>query len=110
MNVVARTDGGVTVLEVTGEIDGRTAPAFQEQVLAGLAPEARVLLDLAGVTFLSSAGLRALLLAHREATGRRARLVLVGLSEELRTTMGATGFLKFFTVRESLVEAVAALE
>jgi anti-sigma B factor antagonist len=110
VNVATRTHGGVTVLEVSGEIDGRTAPAFQEQVLAGLGPEARVALDLAGVTFLSSAGLRALLLVHREASGRRARLVLVGLSEDLRTTMTATGFLRFFTVRESVVEAVAALE
>lgn len=110
MRVAARDEGGVTVLEVSGELDGRTAPAFQEQVLSGLAPGARVLLDLTGVSFLSSAGLRALLLAHREATGRSARLALVGLSDDLRATMSATGFLKFFTVRESLVEAIAALE
>ena len=110
MNVAARAEGLVTVLEVSGEIDGRTAPELQKRVLGGLAPKGRVLLDLGRVTFLSSAGLRALLLTHREAADRRARLVLVGLSEDLRTTMSATGFLKFFTVRESLADGLAALE
>jgi anti-sigma B factor antagonist len=110
VNVTARADGAVTVLEVSGEIDGQCAPAFVEQVRGSLAPEGRLLLDFAGVTFLSSAGLRALLLTHREAAGRRARLVLVGLSEDLRTTMSATGFLKFFVVHESVAAGVAALE
>ncbi len=110
MNVTARTAGVVTVLEVTGEIDGQCAPAFVQQVLASLAPEGRLLLDMAGVTFLSSAGLRALHLAHRQAAERRARLVLAAVSEDLRTTMSATGFLKFFTIRETVEDAVSVLE
>jgi anti-sigma B factor antagonist len=110
MELVARTEGRVAVLEVSGEVDGRTAPAFQEQVLARVAADGRLLLDLGGVTFLSSAGLRALLLVHREAALRRARLVLVGASENLRTTMSATGFLKFFTLRGTAAEGLAALE
>ncbi len=110
MNVTVRAAGLVTVLEVSGEIDGQCAPAFVDQVLARLAPEGRLLLDMAGVTFLSSAGLRALLLAHREASDRRARLVLAGVSEDLRTTMSATGFLKFFTIRETVEDAVSVLE
>ncbi len=110
MNVTARAAGLVTVLEVSGEIDGQCAPAFVDQVLASLAPEGRLLLDMAGVTFLSSAGLRALLLAHREAADRRARLVLAAVSEDLRTTMTATGFLKFFTIRETVEDAVSLLE
>jgi anti-sigma B factor antagonist len=110
MNVEARAEGAVTVLEVSGEIDGKTAPAFQEQVLGRLAPEGRVLLDLGRVTFLSSAGLRALLLTHREAAARDTRLVLVGLNEAVKTTMSATGFLKFFTVRDALADGLAAVE
>ena len=110
MNVAARTENRVTVLAVSGEIDGKTAPAFQEQVLPKLEPEGRVVLDLAGVTFLSSAGLRALLLLHREAAARHVRVVLVGLSENIKTSMSATGFLKFFTVRDALADGLVALE
>ncbi len=109
MTVSARSEGRVVVLEVSGDIDGRSAPALQEQLLPRIEAEGRVLLDLKGVGFRSSAGLRALLLTHREAGSKRAQLVLVGLSQELRATMSATGFLRYFTVCESLADGLSAL-
>lgn len=110
MNVFARAEGHITVLEIEGNIDGKTAPLFQEPVLSHIKPEARLLLDLSQVEFMSSAGLRAMLLIYREAGSKQVRLVLVGLNENIRTTMIATGFLKFFTVLESLADGLAALE
>ena len=110
MNISARTEGRVVVLEVEGDVDGKTAPAFQEQVLARIEPEGLVLLDLNRVGFMSSAGLRVLLLTYREVGSRKARVVLVGLNDGVRTSMSATGFLKYFTVRESLAEGLSALE
>lgn len=110
MEISARMEGAVTVLAVSGDIDGKTAPAFQEQALAQIAPEGRILLDLEKVGFMSSAGLRVMLLTHREATGKKARVVLSGLNEGVRTSMAATGFIKFFTVRTSLAEGLAELE
>ena len=110
MEISASKAGAIVVLEVSGDIDGKTAPAFQEQVLAQIAPEARILLDLGKVGFMSSAGLRVMLLTYREATGKKARLVLSGLNDGVRTSMSATGFIKFFNVRGSRAEALAALE
>jgi anti-sigma B factor antagonist len=110
MEISARNEGSVAVLEVAGDIDGKTAPAFQAQVLTQIQPGARILLDMEKVGFMSSAGLRVMLLTYREATGKQARLVLSGLNEGVRTSMAATGFIKFFTVRGSLAEGLAALE
>jgi anti-sigma B factor antagonist len=110
VNVAARTEGRITVLEVSGDIDGKTAPAFQEQVLPRIDPGGRVLLDLSRVGFMSSAGFRTLLLTHREAGSKQARVVLVGLNEGIQTSMSATGFLRYFTVRVSLADGLAALE
>ena len=110
MNVAVRAEGRVAVLEIEGDIDGKTAPAFQAQVLARMEPEGRLLLDLGRVAFMSSAGLRVLLLTYRDAGAKRVRVVLVGLNENVRSSMSATGFLKYFAVRESLAEGLAALE
>lgn len=110
MEIAARKEGAVTVLEVSGDIDGKTAPAFQEQALAQFAPGARILLDLEKVGFMSSAGLRVMLLTHREAAGKQVRLVITGLNEGVRNSMAATGFIKFFTVRDSPAAGLAALE
>jgi anti-sigma B factor antagonist len=58
---------------------------------------------------LSSAGLRLLLVLYRELTARKGKLALLGVSEDIRTVMSHTGFLSFFTLVESAVEAVQAV-
>ena len=109
MEITDRREGPVLVLAVAGDIDGKTAPAFQEQVLARIAPGERILLDLAQVGFMSSAGLRVMLLTYREAGAKQARVVLAGLSDGVRSSMSATGFIKFFAVTATVAEALAAL-
>lgn len=56
------------------------------------------MLDLGEMTYLSSAGLRVLLLAYRRAQESGARIVLVDLPPDVREVMSATGFLDFFEV------------
>jgi len=50
-----------------------------------------------------------LLLLYRQATAKDGKVVLVGLSDEIKDTMSMTGFLKFFVVTDSLDEGVRAL-
>jgi len=61
------------------------------------------------VSYLSSAGLRMLLLLYRQTQARRSRIALVGLSEEIRDTMSATGFLDYFVTAENVEEGRKAL-
>jgi anti-sigma B factor antagonist len=60
------------------------------------------------VDYLSSAGLRLLLLLYREIISRNGQLVLVGVYPEIRTVMSHTGFLSFFTLADSQQEALHA--
>lgn len=54
------------VLKVGGEIDMMTAPAFEHAVREALAEQpARLIIDLSGAQFFSSAGIAVLVLAHR---------------------------------------------
>jgi anti-sigma B factor antagonist len=59
---------------------------------------------------MSSAGLRALLSTYRQVTSQQVALVLVGLSEEIKDTMTATGFLNFFTVHDTVEIGLTALK
>ena len=109
MEIAVATENGVTVAEITGEIDGRSAPVFQEKVLLLITQGGRILLDLRSVPFMSSAGLRVMLLTYRESTAKSAKMVLVGMKPEIKSSMSATGFLRFFTVcdtREAGMEAL----
>lgn len=100
----------VTLITLVGDIDGNTAPGVQADVLAAAAPDSKMILDMTGVPYMSSAGLRVLLAVYRQMTAQNSQVVLVGLAEEIRDTMEVTGFLDFFTVTATLDEAYTLLQ
>jgi len=109
MEIEFETVDGITVVTLFGELDSRTAPIVQERLLDLPSPEARVLLDMSGVNYISSAGLRALLMLYRRMATSDGRVALVGLTESIRDVMTITGFLDFFAAYDTLPEGVAAL-
>lgn len=101
----------VTVVELAGELTAQTAGPTQETILklAGEQPGAKMILELSRVTFMSSAGLRLLLVVYRTISARGGKILLVGLSEDLRSTMNMTGFLDLFQHKPTLQAGLAEL-
>jgi anti-sigma B factor antagonist len=110
MDVHIRTVDEAAVVALAGEIDASSAAAAQQQILPLAGPGARLVLDMSGVTFMSSAGLRMLLSTYRQISANQGRVVLVGLSEELSDTMAMTGFLGFFTTQATVEAGLQALK
>lgn len=110
MDINIKTVEQVTVVEIIGDIDGKTAPEAQKQILPLIEPGGKILLNMSQVNFMSSAGLRMLLSTYRQVSSNNGRTVLAGLSEDLKDTMSLTGFLRFFTVYETVEEGLAALQ
>lgn len=109
MNIATHIDSGNIIATVSGEIDGKSAPQVQTELLTALEKGSRLLVDMKGVTYLSSAGLRMLLLLYRQVASKKGRVVLVGVAEEIRDTMSMTGFINFFTLAETQESGLAAL-
>jgi len=109
MNIELEEMNGVMVATLYGELDGRTAPQVQEKLLALPAPDGRALLDMSGVSYISSAGLRALLMLYRQMAAKDGRVALVGLAENIHDVMVVTGFLEFFDDYATLQEGLAAM-
>ncbi len=105
MKVKTLTLFEVTVAELSGDIDGKTAPTAQAEILPLVKPACKLILDMSDVSYMSSAGLRMLLSVRRQVP-TDGRLVLVGLSEQLQDTMSITGFLDFFTISPTIDEAL----
>jgi anti-sigma B factor antagonist len=110
MQVDKRMVDAVTVVSLTGDLDARTAPATQQELSDIIPDGAPVLLDLSRVGYVSSAGLRTMLMAYRRAQQTGTTIALVAVPETLRTILSATGFLRFFEVAETIPEAISALE
>jgi len=109
MNLNTRTENDITVISISGDVDGKSAPTAQEQILPLLKDGCKVTFDMSGVTYMSSAGLR-MLLSMRRQVPANGKIVLVGLPEQVQDTMSITGFLDFFETADTLDEAKAALK
>lgn len=109
MEVSIKTVDQVVVVDLAGEIDGKTAPMVQEQVVPQIQAASKLLLDMTKVPYMSSAGLRLMLLFYRQMASRSGRIALVGLSDDIKDTMEATGFLGYFTLSDSVESGLAAL-
>ena len=97
--------GDVKILSVRGRVDANTSEALQDVVLETAHQNQKLLLDLSQVDYMSSAGLRVMLLLHREIHDNEGRVILVGLQERIRDAMQMTGFLKHFAVGSCWVPA-----
>lgn len=98
-----------TVVHLVGDIDGSTAPEAQAKILPLAEPGCKIAVDMGGVAYMSSAGLRLLLVTYRTIKGQGGEVVLVRLPADLKDTMEMTGFLDFFQYVETLDDGLAAL-
>lgn len=92
------------VVTISGSVDGKTAPEVQAAIAPLVGAFPLLVLDLTEVGYMSSAGLRVLLLVHRNLSAKGGKAVLVGLREEIAETMRVTGFLQFFELSPTVAD------
>lgn len=84
--------GGEVVLRLTGEIDPHTAPDLERELGRVLDHDTgRLVLDLEGVSFIDSSGLRVFISAHREVSERGGRFTLRSPSDTTVRLLEVTG-------------------
>ncbi|GAA4465382.1 anti-sigma factor antagonist [Nibrella saemangeumensis] len=110
MEVTVKSEEGITVIEAAGNIDSKTAPEFQNSAVSAAEGKDKIIIDLTKVEFLSSAGLRVLLMIYRQIKANNGQVVLVGTSEDIQDVMANTGFLNFFILAENLEEGIQAFK
>jgi anti-sigma B factor antagonist len=103
-------EDGVTVAKLSGELNANTSDVAYETIISKLDNGGAVILDMERVSYMSSAGIRTLLLLYRNLTERSGKIVLVGLNDALRDTLDITGFLEYFEVQPSLEAARRVLK
>lgn len=80
------------VLVLRGELDPHTAPTLREHIDEAVAGPADVLvLDVRGLRFIDSSGLRVIIGAHKTMTARSGRLVLRDPTDTTRRLLDITG-------------------
>jgi anti-sigma B factor antagonist len=110
MDVTHEVSNGLLIIRPQSRVDSSTASAF-EALCASLIDEgpARVVIDFSEVDYISSAGLRALLVAAKKAKSLGGALTLCGLSGGVREVMAVSGFDTILGAHPSVSEARTAL-
>ncbi|MCU0475278.1 MAG: STAS domain-containing protein [Anaerolineae bacterium] len=107
MNIQATNAGQITVLQASGRIDSmnaqQLADTFNAQISAG---QTQLVLDLAGVDYMSSAGLRELVNALKKLKKVAGDLRLAQPSKRVREVMEMAGLDTIFLIFETSAEAI----
>lgn len=99
-----------TIVELVGRIDNVTSADIESQINAALdASPSALVLDFSGITFVSSIGLRVLLMAAKRCRKQNAGLALHSVAPAIVELFGLSGLKAFFPVHESREAAVAAV-
>jgi len=108
VQITQSTQDGIAILRLAGNLDSATAPALQSAVSAVVA-EKWLALDLGGVGFVASAGLRVILSVAKQAHARGGALAAFGLSTPVSETFEISGFGRLIAIAATEAEAVQVL-
>ncbi len=110
LTVQAEKEGGVLVARVTGRVDGANAREFQEALESAVGESELVVLDLEALSYISSAGLRVMLLLAKALRRQDAKFAVCSLTDRIREVFEISGFDKIIPVHASQDKAITALE
>jgi anti-sigma B factor antagonist/stage II sporulation protein AA (anti-sigma F factor antagonist) len=111
MDLVSARHGNALVLSPRGRIDHASAEAFKtalEPHLAASGPDRPLVLDLGGVDYIASIGLRVLMLASRQARAQGGTIAVAALQPLVREIFEISKFTLVFGCYPSVAEALAA--
>lgn len=99
MTIQTNKENELTTLGIEGRIDSNTSNQLQDELLQALDSSAQILLDFADVSYISSAGLRVLLMGQKKAKAQKGKMELTNVSETVMSVLETVGFTKILTFR-----------
>lgn len=102
--------GGAEVIRAEGRVDSSNAGEFETAAMEAVdADGAALIFDLGGLTYMSSAGLRVLLVALKANKAKGRKVGLADVQENVANVLKMSGFGAMFTVGDSVEDTVTAL-
>ncbi len=108
LNLQKNSINDVLVLSLEGKVDTETSPDLREVVFDVIDNGARrIVIDCSGMTYISSAGLRVLMLISSKLKPLGGSLGLSNIRSDILTHLENAGFIGFFEIYQDNDEATA---
>lgn len=101
----------LTIVGLNGRMDSSNSREFEEKIVGLIQNgKTRMIVDCAELQYISSAGLRVFLMAAKQLTMAKGKLVLSSLNDDVRQVFNLTGFSSIFEIRDSREDAMKSYD
>ncbi|MCR5055482.1 MAG: STAS domain-containing protein [Clostridia bacterium] len=98
MTIDAKRNGTEVVIKVVGRVDSVTAPDFEKAVNENIEGAESLVFDFENLDYISSAGLRVLLMSQKKANANSCKMKLINVNETVNEILEVTGFLTILSI------------
>ena len=98
MTIQTNRNGTTTTLVIEGRVDTMTSPQLQQAVLEACQGAEKVVLDFEKVAYISSAGLRVLLIGQKTAQSKHMSMILTNVGDTVKNVLDMVGFTSVMTI------------
>ena len=107
MELTAKKQGDVTVISLVGRIDSSVAKQFEEEFLRIIdGGDTRLIINFLSLDYISSAGLRVLLMGAKKIKTANGKLALSDMKPSIQEVFDVSGFSNMLTICKSVEEAM----
>lgn len=101
----------ILILRLRGRLDASTSSKFEEKLLTSIdGGEKKFIIDFSQLDYISSSGLRVLLMAAKRLRGSGGEIVLSSLKDQIKEIFDIAGFSSIFPIFYSQEEAISAFQ
>ena len=98
MNLNTTRTEDIITIEIEGRVDTNTSPVLQNEILLSFQKLSKVVLDFEKTVYISSAGLRALLIGEKTAQSKQGTMVLKHVPGVVMNVLEMSGFAKILKI------------
>ncbi len=110
MEIIQAKKDNFTILELEGRLDTNTTSVLEEKLMGLINNnENKIIIDFTQLGFISSSGLRVLLMTGKKLKASNGKLGLCALQEHVKEVFDVAGFTMLFAIFSSQDEAVKSL-
>lgn len=109
MQLRCREKQGVTIIELFGRFDANSTAVFDQEAESIAGGEKSLVMDCESLEYISSAGLRSLLILAKKQEKQGRALVMAAVQSQVRLVLDTAGFSAFIPIFESVTEALQGL-
>lgn len=98
MEVIITKEANVDIVKIIGRLDTMTATSLEKEITPLFVTGADVVFDFAELSYISSSGLRVVLMAHKKLTAASGKLTIKNMVPAIKSVFDITGFSKILNL------------